>query len=173
MLQENGHVLLTSDESWKVLMKTIPPALWNTITFDDSYWKNVTVIAPYGSGNWGSRLVDWPGAGGDVGYLAHIPILPKKVSIISGGKQISGAESLFGSKDGLAIISPGSSPANTQHILVFYFGQEFAGRMQVWGTQGIITTGESLQECTHQEPTLDNHGPFIITLAGTRPASTP
>ncbi|MHB9011430.1 MAG: family 78 glycoside hydrolase catalytic domain [Ignavibacteriaceae bacterium] len=176
MLQVNGYVLLTTDESWKVLVKTIPPLLWNTITFDDSSWKNVTVIASYGSGCWGSSLADWPGAGDDEEYFAHMPIVPKKVSIISGGKQISGAESLLGSKGGLAIISPGFSPADTQHILMFDFGQEFAGRVQVWGTKDanlIVTTGESLQECTHQEPTLDNHGPFTITLAGTRPASTP
>jgi hypothetical protein len=176
MLQVNGSGFLTTDESWKVLDEAIPPALWNTVTFDDSSWKNVTLKAPYGSGNWGSRLVDWPGTGGDEGHLAHMSILPKKVSILSGGKQISGAKSLINSKGRMTVISPISSPVDTQHVLLFDFGQELAGRVQVCGTQGaklIVTTGESLQECTHQEPTLDNHGPFPITLLGTQPSSTP
>ena len=109
-------------------------------------------------------------------YLLHMSIFPKKVSVPLGEMKISGAKTLVGPKKGLAIILPGPSTADTQHVLIFDFGQELAGRVQVWGTKGaklIVTTGESLEECTHQEPTLDNHGPFTLTLAGSNPVSTP
>ena len=114
--------------------------------------------------------------GNDEYYLLHMSISPKKVSAPLGEMKISGAETLVGPKKGLAIILPSTSSADTQHALIFDFGQELAGRLQVWGTKNanlIVTAGESLQECTHQEPTLDNHGPFKITLEGTQPASTP
>jgi hypothetical protein len=176
MLKVNGSVCLITGESWKVLDQPTHPELWNTITFNDFSWKNVTVIAPYGSGSWGDRLVDWPGKGIDQEYLAHIPISPKKVTVLSGKRQITGAETLAGRKNGHAVIYPGSEPDNTKHVLLFDFGQELSGRLQVCGTQGvnvIVTTGESVQECNHEEPSLDNHGPFSLTLHGTRLASTP
>jgi alpha-L-rhamnosidase len=37
----------------------------------------------------------------------------------------------------------------------------------------VVTTGESAEECVHEEPALDNSGPFKLTLAGTNPAATP
>jgi hypothetical protein len=176
MLKVNKSVLFNTDESWKVLDQPVPPELWNTITFNDSSWKNVTVIAPYGSGSWGDRLADWPGKGIDQEYLAHIPITPKKVTVLTGKHQITGAETLADRNNGHAVIYPRSEPDSTKHVLLFDFGQELSGRLQVCGTQGvnvIVTTGESVQECNHEEPSLDNHGPFSLTLHGTRPASTP
>jgi hypothetical protein len=176
MLKVNGSVFLSTDESWKVLDQATPPDLWNTIALDDSSWKNVTIIAPYGSGVWGSKLIDWPGEEADEGYLKHISIPPKKVTILFGKNQITGAETLASHKIGQAIISPDSESDSTRRVLQFDFGQELAGRLQVCGTQGIhviVSTGESLQECNHQEPALDNHGPFSLTLNGIQPASTP
>ena len=109
-------------------------------------------------------------------YLLHMSIPPKKVSVPSGEMKISGANTLVGPKKGLAIILPGTSTEDTQHVLIFDFGRELAGRVQIWGTKGsnlIVTTGESIEECTHQEPALDNHGPFNLTLNGSNPVSTP
>ena len=154
MLKVNKSVLFNTDESWKVLDQPVPPELWDTITLNDSSWKNVTVIAPYGSGSWGDRLADWPGKGIDQEFLAHIPITPKKVTVLTGKHQIAGAETLADHKNGHAgLIYPRSEPDSTKQVLLFDFGPELSRHLQVWGTQGvnvIVTTGESVQECNHR-----------------------
>ncbi len=176
MLNFNGKLLLTTDKTWKVFNEITPPMLWNQINFNDELWRTAKVITPYGSGYWGSDVAAWPGAGGDEEYFAHMPIMPKKVYVKSGEGHITGAESLTNFKGGKVLITPTSSPSDTQHVLMFDFGNELAGRLQIWGTRGrkvIITTGESVQECTHEELALDNHGPFTLILEGKQPSSTP
>jgi hypothetical protein len=176
MLKVNGNQILTTNGTWKVLDQPSPPPMWNNTAFDDSSWSKATVIAPYGSGVWGSSLTDWPGDGNKSAYMAHMPIAPRKVTVLIHNGRTTGAESLAGSEQGHATITPNPDSKNAHTVLLFDFGQELAGRLQVWGTKGAqlsITTGESLQECDHAEPALDNHGPFALTLAGTDPASTP
>lgn len=166
IVRVNGSVILTTDGSWKVSDQAMGSTSWYGRTFDDSDWKNATVVARYGAGVWESSD----------DYLAHMPIPPKKVTVVSGKSQISGAESLAGSNNGCAVILPDQGSKDTLHVLLFDFGKELAGRVQVYGTEGrhvIITTGESRQECDHQELPLDNHGPFHLTLAGNYPAFTP
>lgn len=166
IVRVNGSVILNTGGSWKVTDRAPASTSWHGRNFDDSNWKNATVVARYGSGVWESSD----------DYLAHMPIPPNKVTVVSGERQVSGARTLVGSKGGRAVISPDRGVKDTLHVLVFDFGKELAGRVQVYGTRGrhvIITTGESLQECTHKELRLDNHGPFHLTLAGDYPASTP
>jgi len=176
MLRANESCILVTDGSWRVLDAPIAPLSWKSQAFDDSSWRKATVIAPYGKGVWGDNVQGWPGAGETVSFLAHMPIPPVKVTPLIGAESISGAQSLVGSKRGDTILKPNSSRKNAKCVLLLDFGKELAGRVQVWGTAGaqvILTTGESLQECNHQEPALDNHGPFTLLLQGSQPASTP
>jgi len=110
------------------------------------------------------------------GYLNHLEILPKSVQVVSGTNQISGAQKLTKRRWAPVKITPDASGHHVAPALLVDFGQELAGRLQVWGTDGAavsITTGESQEECIHAELALDNSGPFKLTLAGSEPASTP
>ena len=108
--------------------------------------------------------------------MKHLELLPTSAKAVSEAYQISGAENLTEPGRGKVKITPGdSSPGVTPSLLVD-FGKELAGRLQIWGTAGVevvVTTGESAEECVHEEPALDNSGPFKLTLMGTNPAETP
>ena len=108
--------------------------------------------------------------------MSHRGILSKSVQVISGSNQISGAQKLTKRGWTRVKIIPDKSGAAAAPVLLVDFGQELAGRLQIWGTGGAavtVTTGESAEECVHQEPHLDNSGPFKLTLAGTNFTATP
>jgi len=171
-LDVDGKELLTTDEQWLVTDQADLPAEWTQATFDASQWPKATVVANLGEGAWGKALVNWPGSNNDASYMAHLPIAPKSAQAVAGSEQFISAAP-FG-PDGETQVKV--APAGTQPVMVVDFGQELAGRLQVWGTDGAaitVTTGESREECDHQEPQLDNNGPFNLQLAGSDPASTP
>ena len=104
-------------------------------------------------------------------YMKHMVIGAKSAHAEVGVAQFTGIETL--TNPTVAKVKILSGPAT---VLLVDFGQELAGRLQIWGTKGvpvIITTGESKEECVHVEPALDNSGPFKLTLAGDEPVSTP
>jgi alpha-L-rhamnosidase len=108
--------------------------------------------------------------------MKQMELLPVSVKAVSGANEISGKENLMKSGGGPVKISQYSSSTEAIPTLMVDFGKELAGRLQIWGTAGvevIITTGESAEECVHEEPALDNSGPFKLTLSGTNPALTP
>ena len=104
-------------------------------------------------------------------YMKHMVIGAKSVHAEVGAAQFIGIETLTNPTLAKVKILPGAAT-----VLLVDFGQELAGRLQIWGTNGVqitITTGESKEECVHVEPALDNSGPFKLTLTGTEPVSTP
>ena len=171
-LDVDGNELLTTDEQWLVTDQADLPAEWTQVIFDDSQWPKATIMAPLGGAPWGKSLVNWPGLNNDAPYMAHLAIAPKSAQAVAGSEQFISTTS-FGSGGETQVKV---APAGTQPVMVVDFGQELAGRLQVWGTDGAaitVTTGESREECDHQEPQLDNNGPFNLQLAGSDPASTP
>ena len=110
------------------------------------------------------------------GYLKHLVIRPKSAQAVAGAAQFSGVKTLSSSRSPQVKILPNPSDHGSTPALLVDFGQELAGRLEVWGTEGAtvsITTGESPEECVHAEPKLDNSGPFRLTLAGSKPVATP
>lgn len=108
--------------------------------------------------------------------MKHMELLPVSVKAVSEALQISGTENLMKRGEGPVKITPTTSTTGTTPALLVDFGKELAGRLQIWGTVGvevIITTGESAEECVHDEPALDNSGPFKLILSGAKPAATP
>jgi len=171
-LDVDGKELLTTDEQWRVTDCVLPKE-WTQVTFDDSQWPRATVVAALGEGPWGRGLVNWPGLNNDAPYMAHLAIAPKSAQAVAGSEQFISAASFGSGGETQVKVTPA---AGKQPGLVLDFGQELAGRLQVWGTDGAaitVTTGESREECDHQEPQLNNNGPFTLQLAGSDPASTP
>jgi len=110
------------------------------------------------------------------GYLKHLIIRPKSAQAAAGAAQFSGIKTLSQSRWPRVKILPNPSAHGLPPALLVDFGQELAGRLEVWGTAGAdvsITTGESAEECVQAEPSLDNSGPFKLTLAGSQPVATP
>ncbi len=110
------------------------------------------------------------------GYLKHLVMRPKWAQAVAGAAQFSGVKTLTNSIWPRVKILPNPSDQGPMPALLVDFGQELAGRLQVWGTKGadvIITTGESPEECVQDELALDNSGPFKLTLAGVEPVATP
>ncbi len=107
--------------------------------------------------------------------MKHRVMRPKSAQVVSGAAQCVAVHTLTQASASVKI-NPDASGHGEPVVLLVDFGQELAGRLQLWGTAGApvtITTGESAEECIRQEPALDNSGPFKITLAGKEPASTP
>ena len=108
--------------------------------------------------------------------MKHMELLPVSVKAVSDTNHISGTENLMKRGGGTVKINHDGSSVAAMPTLMVDFGKELAGRLQIWGTAGvemIITTGESAEECVHEEPALDNSGPFKLILAGANPAVTP
>jgi len=108
--------------------------------------------------------------------MKHLELLPTSAKAVSEAGQISGVENLMKPGLGHVKITPVASNSSATPALLVDFGKELAGRLQIWGTAGVelvVTTGESAEECVHEEPALDNSGPFKLTLTGTNPVSTP
>jgi alpha-L-rhamnosidase len=108
--------------------------------------------------------------------MKHLELLPASARAVSGPHQISGVENLMKPDRGQVKIIPGVSSSEASPALLVDFGKELAGRLQIWGTPGmevVVTTGESAEECVHEELALDNSGPFKLTLMGKDPAATP
>jgi alpha-L-rhamnosidase len=174
-LDMDDKEVLTTDEHWLISDQADLSPQWNQVGFDDSHWTPAIIVAPYGEGPWGNALVNWPGAQNDAPYMAHLIIPAKSVQVISGAEQITGNEMFNTGSETQIKITPGKSTDSSQPVLLVDFGQELAGRLQVWGTDGTtvsVTIGESKEECDHVEPKLDNNGPFELHLAGSEPAST-
>ena len=170
-----GKPALLSGAQWKVLDAPAAPAGWNRLSFDDHDWSAASVIAPIGSGPWGGNLDDWPGFSTNAWYLAHLYLAPVAVEVLSGASVIHGTENLTSPGSGIVEISPASTP--TPAVLMLDFGQELAGRLQLFGTDGQlvqVTTGESREECL-RAPDKANRwaGPYALTLESNYPASTP
>jgi hypothetical protein len=173
-LDVGGKTVLVTDEYWRVTEQSGLPPEWNQVGFDDSRWQLATVIALCGEGPWGNNLKGWPDAELDASYMNHLVIRPRSAQAVSGAAQCIGVNSLAKATASVKI-QPASSGHGEPVVLLVDFGQELAGRLQLWGTDGApvtISTGESAEECIRQEPALDNSGPFKITLAGKEPAST-
>ena len=172
-LDVDGNELLTTDEQWLVTDRGDLPAEWTQASFDASSWPKATIMAPLGGAPWGKSLVNWPGLNNDAPYMAHLAIAPKSAQAVAGSEQFISAAPFGSGGETQVKVAPA---AGTAPVLVVDFGQELAGRLQVWGTDGAaitVTTGESREECDHQEPQLDNNGPFTLQLEGSDPASTP
>jgi hypothetical protein len=166
-------VVLATDEHWRVTDQAGLPPEWNQVGFDDSRWQPATVIAPYGQGPWGNNLDGWSGVETDASYMKHLVIRPKSAQAVLGAAQCTGLETFINTTASVKI-QPDQSGHGGTVVLLVDFGQELAGRLQIWGTDGApvtITTGESAEECVRAEPALDNSGPFKITLAGSEPAT--
>jgi hypothetical protein len=175
-LEVDGKAVLLTDEHWRVADKAIVPPEWNQAVFDDSSWDQATVIAPCGDGPWGRSLVGWPGMKPESSYMEHLVILPKSAQAVAGAARFSGIETLASSRAARVKILPDPSGSVPEATLLLDFGQELAGRLQVWGTAGAavtISTGESEAETVHDKSAFDNSGPFKLTLAGAEPVSTP
>ncbi len=173
-LDVDGKEVLTTDENWRLSDRTDLKATWDQVDFDDSSWAKATVVAALGQGPWGKGLTNWPSAHNDAPYMAHKVVSPKSLQVISGADQVTGAEKI--GADGGVRIKVTPAEGRPAPVLIIEFGQELAGRAQVWGSDGAnisVTTGESREECDHAEPQLNNNGPFPLSLAGTEPASTP
>ncbi len=149
-IETDGKPRLQTGADWKVLKSENEPAGWNTAGFDDAAWPHATVEAALGEGPWGNGVEGWPGHSADAWYMAHKTLLPVNVG-------------------------PASTASDGTHTTLVDFGQEYAGRLVLEGTAGAVITvrtGESLAECTHQEPALDNSGPTELALAGATPVTT-
>ena len=174
-LDVDGQTLQT-DSHWKALEAATEPPGWASPSFDDTVWPSATVIAPLGSGPWGSQLAGWPGLDASAWYLVHRPAYPVAVASVSQATLMAGAATLAGATAGHFVVRPVPLGAGGAPAVLVDFGQERAGRVQLQGTAGaqvVVTTGESRAECFHAEPGLDNHGPTTLTLAGTESAATP
>ena len=173
-LDVNGKTVLRSGSQWKVLDSASPPVAWTGAAFDDSHWKNATIIALAGLGPWGTNLINWPEMDAQAWYLAHLSVHPVAIAVLSG--QTSGAAPMAGhmpaSHISVNTVPEGDAPAS----LRIDFGKEIAGRLVLQGTPGTtmrVTTGETIAELTHVEPALDNSGPYSLTLTAGSPATTP
>jgi hypothetical protein len=160
-LEVDGKPVLETDGRWRVTERSDIPGGWIQAQFDDSRWEPGTVIAQYGGGPWGENLTDWPESAATRSYLAHLMIRPRSVRTLSGAAGLP-----------LRIAPAAAEPSST---VIVDFGQELAGRVQIWGTEGApvtITTGESRRECDIPEPPIDNNGPFKRILQDKTPVST-
>ena len=173
-LDVNGKTVLQSGPHWKVLASSSPPAEWTEAGFDDSHWTDATAIASVGLGPWGASLDNWPATDASAWYLAHLPVYPVAIDVLS-GKTVGAAPSAGRVKArGMTInaVATGDAPAS----LRIDFGKEIAGRLILQGTPGTVlrvTTGETIAELTHAEPALDNSGPYTLTLTGDSLTTTP
>lgn len=174
----DGKPVLLSGRQWKALdASAAPPAGWNTASFEDGAWKAATVIAPFGGGPWQDNVQDWPGRRQAAWYLAHLPLRPVAVEVLSGAHFVQGAQSLTQLGKADAVIRPATGGGAAAPVLLVDFGKELAGRLQMFGTDGApvqIATGESREECLRVRD-RDNRwsGPYALTLAGSDAASTP
>lgn len=108
--------------------------------------------------------------------MTHLEVSPKSIKAVSATNQISGLGKLSKRGSTRIKIVPDTSGHSAMPALLVDFGKELAGRLQIWGTadaEVVVTTGESAEECVHEEPQLDNSGPFKLTLAGTNFTTTP
>ena len=111
---------------------------------------------------------------GDVPYLNHLVIYPKSVQAVTGADEFNGLDTFAKPGEASGKLTPNPLHSDVVPVLIVDFGQELAGRVQVSGTNHakvIVTTGESREECDHEEPALDNRGPTNIELQGSSPAS--
>ncbi len=166
-------VALQSDRHWKVLEASTPPANWTSASFDASGWSNATELAPIGEGPWSTGISGWPGTPDGGWYLAHKTLRPVSALTLSG--HIEGGPTALSSGPTHVVVRavpPGIAPAS----LLIDFGQELAGRIVLQGTTNtpiLMTTGETREECFHDEPALDNRGPWTLTLSASDIATTP
>ncbi len=108
--------------------------------------------------------------------MKHMEVLPKSATIVAGQQQISGVETITSGGEANVKMTPALGKNDPPATVLLDFGQELAGRLQIWGTPGgriLITTGESPEECVHAEPHLDNSGPFKPQLLGQTAYCTP
>lgn len=163
----DGKSLLRSDASWKLLEAPTPPPDWTSANFNDTGWKAATVIAPLGQGPWRNVVTGWPGMTADAWYMAHKTLWPVAIETLHG--------TLTGNAKGAPLtVSAGADGTPAQVIVDF--GQEFAGRLVLRGTDGAsikIRTGEWRAACFHAAPALDNGGPFDLKLNAATDATTP
>lgn len=197
-LDISGKPALLTDATWKMLEASAAPASWDTPDFDDRTWPTATVEAPLGGGPWANGVDNWPGYNEGAWYLAHTMMRPVAVETPSGAGAIHGANSLIGPGPVHITVNPVDGNAADAPALLVDFGEDLAGRLVINGTSPtpvtpstpttptpgspasapapptlIVTTGESLEECFHSEPGLDNSGPYSLTLVGGNAATTP
>jgi alpha-L-rhamnosidase len=173
-LEVDGKVVLVTDEHWRATDQAGLPPAWTQAGFDDSRWLPATGIATRGEGPWGNNLHGWSDVDVEASYMKHMVIWPQSAHAVASAANCVGVETLTNTTASVKI-QPDPSGQSGSVVLLVDFGQELAGRLQIWGTEGApvtLTTGESAEECVRAEPALDNSGPFKITLAGSEPAST-
>ena len=133
-----GEALLTSGANWKASLAN--PAGWQQPGFDDSKWQAARVVGGIETrleANSDSEMYRWLGYDGISPFLAHLPVLPEKVTNISeGGGHFENVESLTmpkaASEFEVRLPAGQASGASAQSpSLVMDFGRELDGRIEI------------------------------------------